>query len=91
MKKRWPRRIILALLVAFVAAYVADLAVFKLRGSPTSDVSVNRYLTVPLKGNRREFDPLGIVHVPCSVSLFPQRGLDPCWQVRRQAKEDVPL
>ena len=89
--KRWIQRIAVSLAVAFIALYAGDWLVFKLRGSPTSQVEVNRYLTVPLKGNKREFDPLGTLSTPCSISIFPQSGLNPCWQVRRETREDVPL
>jgi hypothetical protein len=38
---------------------------------------------VPLKGQKEEYDYLGTVTVPCSRSLFPQGGNDPCWHLRR--------
>jgi hypothetical protein len=52
---------------------------------------VNRYLTIPLKGNKQEFDYLGSVDVPCSVSLFPQAGQNPCWQLRRHPNQGTTL
>jgi hypothetical protein len=82
---RWVRRAVVVLVVGFVAVYGGDWAVFKLRGSPASKVSVDRYATIPLKGNKQEFDYLGTMDVPCSVSLFSQGGQSPCWQVRRNA------
>ena len=87
----WLLRVIVALTVAFVAAYGGDWAVFKLRGSPTSRVTVNRYLTIPLKGNKQEFDYLGSSDVPCSVSLFPQAGQSPCWRLRRNPNQGMTL
>jgi hypothetical protein len=86
---RWTKRVVLILLVGFVAVYGGDWAVFKLRGSPLSKVTVTRYLTVPLKGNKQEFDYLGTLDVPCSISLFPQAGQSPCWQLRRNASQNV--
>ncbi|MGA2169934.1 MAG: hypothetical protein ABSG62_17150, partial [Terracidiphilus sp.] len=80
--KRWLLRGLVVLAAAFVAVYGGDWVIFKLRGSPHSTVTVNRYLTIPLKGNKQEFDYLGSVDVPCSVSLFPQAGQNPCWQLR---------
>ena len=91
MITRWLRRAVFILVVGFVALYGGDWAAFKLRGSPLSKVSVDRYVTVPLKGNKQEFDPLGTAEVPCSVSLFPQAGLSPCWQVRREASQSPDL
>jgi hypothetical protein len=82
---RWLWRTVLVLVVAFITIYAGDLAVFKLRGSPCSKVNVDRYVTIPLKGNKQEFDYLGSSDVSCSVSLFSQGGLSACWQLRRQA------
>ena len=80
---RWLKRILLTAAVVFVAAFGIDWAVFRLRGSPMSTVTVNRYLVVPLKGNKNEYDYLGTDDQPCSVSLFPRAGESPCWRLRR--------
>ena len=89
--KRWLLRGAMVLVAAFVAVYGGDWAIFKLRGSPRSKVTVNRYITIPLKGNKQEFDYLGSVDVPCSVSLFPQAGQSPCWQLRRNPNQGANL
>ncbi|MGA2889758.1 MAG: hypothetical protein ABSE51_17055 [Terracidiphilus sp.] len=89
--KRWLQRAIMALVAAFVVTYTSDWAIFKLRGSPSGKVTVNRYLTVPLKGNKQEFDYLGSSDVPCSVSLFPQAGQSPCWRLRRNSNQGANL
>jgi hypothetical protein len=89
--KRWLLRGLIVLVVAFVAVYGGDWVIFKLRGSPHSKVTVNRYLTIPLKGNKQEFDYLGSVDVPCSVSLFPQAGQNACWQLRRHPNQGTTL
>jgi hypothetical protein len=88
---RWVGRVAVVLVAGFVAVYAGDWAVFKMRGSPLANVTVDRYLTVPLKGNKQEFDYLGSIDVPCSVSLFPQAGKNPCWQLRRNTKQNVTL
>ena len=80
---RWIRKVTVGLAVLFVAVYLGDWAVFRLRGSPHAKVNVNRYLAIPLKGNKQEFDYLGSVEVPCSLSLFSQAGQSPCWQLKR--------
>jgi hypothetical protein len=67
----------------FVAVYSGDWAIYGLRGAPQSKVTVNRYVAIPLKGRKTEFDYLGTMEVPCSVSLFSQGGESPCWQLRR--------
>jgi hypothetical protein len=89
--KRWLQRLVLVLVVAFVAVYGGDWAIFKLRGSPHSKVTVNRFLSIPLKGNKQEFDYLGTSDVPCSVSLFPQAGQSPCWQLRRNPNQNTAI
>ena len=49
--KRWLIRIAVVLAVAFLLTYLGDWAIFALRGSPQSTVTVNLFQTVPLKGN----------------------------------------
>jgi hypothetical protein len=88
---RWLQRIVVVLAAVFVAAYAGDWAVYKLRGSPQSKVTVSRFVTIPLKGNKQEFDYLGSSDVPCSVSLFPQAGQSPCWQLRRNPNQGTTL
>jgi hypothetical protein len=89
--KRWLQRGLLVLMAAFVAVYGGDWAVFKLRGSPSSTATVDRYQTVPLKGNKIEYDYLGTEEVACSVSLFPQGGQSPCWRLRRNPNQTTNL
>jgi len=89
--KLWLRRVAVVLVAVFVATYGGDWALFKLRGSPRSKVTVNRYMAIPLKGNKQEFDYLGSADVPCSVSLFPQAGQTPCWQLRRNTNQGMTL
>ena len=89
--KRWLQRAVVVLVASFVAVYGGDWAIYKLRGSPTSTVSVNRFMTVPLKGNKIEYDYIGTADVPCSVSLFPQAGQSPCWHLRRNPTQTTAL
>jgi hypothetical protein len=79
------------MVAAFVVVYAGDWAIFRLRGSPHSTVTINSFQTVPLKGNKREFDYLGSEDVPCSVSLFSQGGQSPCWQLRRNTNQNSNL
>ena len=89
--KRWLQRTVVVLVAAFVALYGGDFAIYKLRGSPTSTVTVSRFLTVPLKGNKIEYDYVGASDVTCSVSLFPQNGESPCWHLRRNPNQTTTL
>lgn len=84
---RWLLRLLLAFAVCFVVAWIGDSATYYLRGKPTSTVTVSRYMGVPLKGQKEEFDYLGTADVPCSRSLFPQGGNDPCWHLRRNPNQ----
>lgn len=88
---RWAFRIALVLAAGCVATYAGDWIAFKLEGSPQSTVTVSRTLVVPLKNNKVEYDYVGTFDEPCSISLFPQDGLSPCWQLRRNTKQDVRL
>jgi hypothetical protein len=89
--KSWIQRGLLFLVAAFVLIYGGDWAIYKLRGSPTSTVAVNKMLSVPLKGNKIEYDYVGTTDVPCSVSLFPQAGQNPCWYLRRNPNQNTNL
>jgi len=88
---RWTGRVLAAVALLFMATYAGDLAVYTLRGSPTGHVAVSRYVTIPLKGQRTEFDYLGKVDTPCAEALFPQNGESPCWQLRRNPHQDMKL
>jgi hypothetical protein len=89
--KRWLQRVVVVLVAGFVATYGGDWAIYKLRGSPTSTVMVSRFMTVPLKGNKIEYDYIGTVDVACSVSLFSQAGQSPCWRLRRNPNQTTNL
>ena len=89
--KRWLIRVVVALMAGFVVVWVGDLVIFKLRGSPSGTVTVNRFQTVPLKGTKVEYDYLGSTDVPCSQSLFPQAGQSACWQLRRNPNQNTNL
>jgi hypothetical protein len=86
---RWMKRFVVVLTAAFVVLYGGDWAIYQLRGSPQSKVTVNRYVTIPLKGGRREYDYLGSTDLPCATSLFAQSGLDACWQLRRNPNQGM--
>jgi hypothetical protein len=88
---RWLFRIAVVLAAGFVATYAGDWIAFKLQGSPQSTVTVSRTLVVPLKNNKVEYDYVGTFDEPCSISLFPQGDLAPCWQLRRNTNQNVKL
>ena len=86
----WLQRVAIVFALSFVAAYGGDLVLYKLRGSPQNKVTVNQYVTIPLKGNKQEFDWLGSADAPCAESLFSQSGLTACWQLRRHPNQGIP-
>lgn len=77
------RRVCVAILTSAAFLYGMDVAIFTLRGKPLHQVTVNRYLAVPLKGNKTEYDYEDSQPVACSQSLFPQYGWNPCWYLHR--------
>jgi hypothetical protein len=79
---RWLLRVLVSFALVTLAAFALDWAVYKLRGSPQSQVTVSRFLSVPLKGQKTEYDFLGTANVPCSVALFPHDGNSPCWYLQ---------
>jgi hypothetical protein len=81
----------LALTAVLLVVYAGDCIIYKLRASPKSAITVHRTMVIPLKGNRQEYDDIGTFDVPCSQSLFPQAGLSPCWQVRRNPNQTVQM
>jgi hypothetical protein len=87
----WFFRALLVLVACFVVIYIGDWAVYRLRGAPQSKVTINRYVSIPQKGRKTEFDYLGTLDAPCSVSLFAQGGLTPCWKLRRDTNQGLDM
>lgn len=81
--RRWTLRILLGVAVMAALLYVGDWGVFLARGGPVGVIQVNQLLATPLKGNKMEYDFMGVVPVTCSRSIFPQRGNPACWWVER--------
>jgi hypothetical protein len=88
---RWLFRVTVGLAVALAATYAADWIAFRMQGSPQSTVTVSRTLVVPLKNNKEEYDYVGTFDEPCSISLFPQGGMSPCWELRRNTNQNIKL
>jgi len=84
---RWLLRIVVAIAAISLVTFAIDWTVYKLRGSPHSTVTVSQFLSVPLKGQKTEYDYLGSTDVSCSISLFPQSGQDPCWYLKRNPNQ----
>lgn len=81
--KRWILRILLAIVALAALLYAGDWMTFRVRRGPMGVIQVNQLLATPLKGNKMEYDFMGVVPVNCSRSIFPQKGNDACWWVNR--------
>ena len=89
---RWLGRWFLRVLVAIACGYAGGIC-SRLGWSTSCAARLNRrftvsqFMSVPLKGQKTEYDYLGTANVPCAVALFPQGGEDPCWYLRRNANQ----
>jgi hypothetical protein len=54
-------------------------------------VQVQPLLAVPQKNGKYEFMLGDAVNQPCSNSLFPQLGCQPCWYVRRHSEPHIKM
>jgi len=79
----WMLRIVAVVAVLFAIVYTGDWAIYRLRGSPKSKVTVNKFVSIPQKARKTEIDFLGTFDAPCAVALFDQGGESACWQLRR--------
>ena len=84
---RWVRILFLGLVALTAFMYAADWTIFKMEASPTSKFTVSHFVSAPLKNNKEEIDYTGSEEVPCSITLFPQGGLTPCWWLRGHANQ----
>jgi hypothetical protein len=80
---------LMVLLSASIAVYAGDWLVYRYRvahGTAFDSVLVDEFLSVPLKGQKVEYNYLGQQPVECVRTLLPWAGEDPCWWVRRHAE-----
>ena len=85
--KRVLGRVLLAIIVALPATYLADWLIWRARvsaGGGMGTVRVGELIITPLKGNKEEYDWGGTVDVDCSRSLFPHAGEGACWWLARR-------
>ena len=83
----WLMRGLIAVAALSLAAYAADWTVYKMRSSPQSTVNVSRFMGIPLKGAKTEYDYLGSSDVACAVALLPHGGQKPCWYLQRNPNQ----
>lgn len=88
--KRIAARALAGLVIIAALTYVGDWGIWRLRvshGSGYGVVQVNQFLSSALKGNKVEYDWMGVVPVTCSRSLFPQGVNSACWWVERHKSQ----
>ena len=74
------------LLVTAVLLWCGDWALFHVRaarGTAYDTVTVQEFLSTPLKGKKTEFDYVGTEAENCARALFPHGGAPACWWLRR--------
>jgi hypothetical protein len=89
---RFLRLSAIGLLISAAALYLGDWIVFKLRGSPTDQVTVSLFVSAPLKNNKQEIDYLGQEQWSCTRTLFPlppytHGQSSPCWYLRKHTNQ----
>jgi hypothetical protein len=76
-----------------VTWYHARLAVPRL-GVADSSVHRIRLLAIPDKGNKTEYQIDAVIpeeDVPCTRTIFPHAQHNPCWYVKRHAKDPIAM
>ena len=84
--QRWSGRVLFGALVVALLAFASDWTAWRFHlahGTGSSTVQVTRMVVAPLKGNREEYYMDGTEDLPCSRSVFPQGGDQPCWWLQR--------
>lgn len=91
LARRFIWRLLLALVVLLLIAYIGDYCVFRYRVSanrqPFGSVTVEHYDAVAHKDGKAEliFDPP--VQQTCVHAVFPHSGNPPCWYLSRHAEQ----
>ena len=93
MQRNWKKLLadaLLILLAATVLLWAGDWAVWRIRvsrGGGYDSVQVTQVMLTPLKNHRLEADAQSTASQPCTRSIFPHAGDDPCWWLRRHATD----
>ena len=73
-------------LLAAALLYPVDFAVWRIRvaaGGGMGSVVVDQYTVADLKGGKEDYYANGTVSMPCTKSIYPHEGNNPCWWVER--------
>jgi hypothetical protein len=94
------RRTLVLVLALLSIVYAGDYAYVRLRtafprvGSAYDSVQMVRLYAIPLKGGRTEYEldaQQPEVTVTCVRALFPHLGYRPCWYLRRNSQQPIPM
>jgi hypothetical protein len=89
-----------ALTLLFFILYAVDLSWYHARlaiprlGAAGSSVHRIRLLAIPAKGNKTEYQIDAVIpeeDVPCTRTIFPHAQYNPCWYVKRHAKDPIAM
>ncbi len=83
----WILRVLAAFVVVVVVSFAIDWLLYVVEGSPQSSVAVSQFMSVPLKGQKTEYDYLGTADVACDLALFPHGGETPCWYLKSHSNQ----
>jgi hypothetical protein len=83
----WILRVLAAFMAVVFVSFAIDWTLYVLQGSPQSSVTVNQFMSVPLKGQKTEYDFLGTANVACDLALFPHGGETPCWYLKSHSNQ----
>ncbi len=93
-------RALLSLAVLLTLFYIGDYMVVRARvayprlGPAFDSVQMARLYAIPLKNGKTEFEldaQQPQVTVPCVRALFPHLGYSPCWYLRRNSQQPIPM
>jgi hypothetical protein len=87
----WIQRILVLLVTVPAVIYLGDWAVVKVRGTPTSQVTIKQYLAIPQKGNKLQYVPADPAIEECVEALFPHGGDRPCWYVHGHTRRQIDM
>ena len=81
------------LLGTIVLTYAGDYAVLRYRiaarKNPFGQVTVTAYFASRMKNGNTEFDFQQPQQQTCANSLYPHRGMQPCWYLERHREQRI--
>jgi hypothetical protein len=83
-------RALLAIALTAAVAYLVDWAIWRARvagGGGIGQVEVKLFIVGELKGGKEDYYPQGSSIMPCSKTLYPQGGDQPCWWLERHREQ----